>query len=78
MYINKQNCDCGVETKCEVLDDGAVKFCITKDHSKKEYTWHSQMSLNHEVDTAGNYKISFTAKADSALNTNMDLWCQNF
>ena len=77
MYINKQNCDCEVEEKCEVLDDGAAKFWITKDHSKKEYTWHSQMSLNHDFDTAGNYKISFTAKADSSLNTNVDLWCQN-
>lgn len=77
MYINKQNCDCEVEEKCEVLDDGAAKFWITKEHSKEEYTWHSQMSLNHDFDTAGNYKISFTAKADSALNTKVDLWCQN-
>jgi len=77
MYINKQNCDCEVEEKCEVLDDGAAKFWITKEHSKEEYIWHSQMSLNHEFDTAGNYKISFTAKADSSLNTNVDLWCQS-
>ncbi len=76
MYINKQNCDCEVEEKCEVLDDGAVKFWITKDHVDG-YIWDSQMSLNHEFDTAGNYKISFTAKADSALNTKVDLWCQN-
>lgn len=76
MYINKQNCDCEVEEKCEVLDDGAAKFWITKDHIDG-YIWHSQMSLNHEFDTAGNYKISFTAKADSALNTNVDLWCQS-
>lgn len=76
MYINKQNCDCEVEEKCEVLDDGAAKFWITKDHVDG-YIWHSQMSLNHEFDTAGNYKISFTAKADSALNTNVDLWCQS-
>ena len=77
MYVNTQNCDCGVETQYEVLEDGTAKFWITKEHSKKEYTWHSQMSLNHEFDTAGNYKISFTAKADSALNTNVDLWCQS-
>lgn len=76
MYINKQNCDCEVEEKCEVLDDGAAKFWITKDHIDG-YIWHSQMSLNHEFDTAGNYKISFTAKADSSLNTNVDLWCQS-
>lgn len=77
MYVNTQNCDCGVETQYEVLEDGTAKFWITKEHSKEEYTWHSQMSLNHEFDTAGNYKISFTAKADSALNTNVDLWCQS-
>ena len=77
MYINKQNCDCEVEEKCEVLDDSAAKFWITKEHSKEEYIWHSQMSLNHEFDTAGNYKISFTAKADTSLNTNVDLWCQS-
>ena len=77
MYVNTQNCDCGVETQYEVLEDGTAKFWISKAHTGDYTEWHSQMSLNHEFDTAGNYKISFTAKADSALNTKVDLWCQN-
>lgn len=80
MFINKagtSDCNCGVVVDYEVTEDGTAKFWISKAHTGDYTEWHSQMSLNHEFDTAGNYKISFTAKADSSLNTNVDLWCQN-
>ena len=80
MFINKagtSDCNCGVVVDYEVTEDGTAKFWISKAHTGDYTEWHSQMSLNHEFDTAGNYKISFTAKADSSLNTKVDLWCQN-
>ena len=43
----------------------------------KVFVVDSDLGTIYEFDTAGNYKISFTAKADSALNTNVDLWCQS-
>ena len=80
MFIIKagtSDCNCGVVVDYEVTEDGTAKFWISKAHTGDYTEWHSQMSLNHEFDTAGNYKISFTAKAASALNTNVDLWCQS-
>ena len=77
MFVNTQNCDCGVETKCEVLEDNAAKVWIDKKHTGEYTEWHSQLSMNYDFTAEGSYKISFVAKADSALNTNIDLWCQN-
>jgi hypothetical protein len=77
MYLNKQSCDCGVETNCEVLEDETAKVWIDKNHTGENTEWHSQLSMNYDFLTAGNYKISFVAKADATLNTNVNLWCQN-
>lgn len=77
MFVNTQNCDCGVETKCEVLEDNAAKVWIDKNHTGEYTEWHSQLSMNYDFTAEGSYKISFVAKADSALNTKVDLWCQN-
>ena len=77
MFVNTQNCDCGVETKYEVLEDNAAKVWIDKEHTGEYTEWHSQLSMNYDFTAEGSYKISFVAKADSALNTNVDLWCQN-
>lgn len=77
MFINEQNCDCGVDANYEVSEDGTVKFWINKTHTGDYTEWHTQLSLDKEYKTAGLYKVTYSAKADSALNLDLSLWCQS-
>lgn len=77
MFINEQNCDCGVDANYEVSEDGTVKFWINKTHTGDYTEWHTQLSLDKEYKTAGLYKVTYSAKADAALNLDLSLWCQS-